>query len=288
MKTLFFLLIPSCLLAQYSDSAYNADKEKYLNYRNGVIEKAKNDNSAISEINAYLDISVKIVNREFGGLFSADSRGHELLKVDVLRFRDSLKNLTEVVFGDSGKILTQLARKESIYQDSIKEINTQYEKKMASCGALKIYGKVTDIDGNSVSIFGFAGSSRCDDEDFHNLRCDDEGVMGALHERSNIRILNYSPDRKTEGSLVVGEDIGVTGYRYSSKTTGTNGFGAKVRIYVYAPCNCIPSETKRDKRISDLNDKANSLFSEIGMTKGQLEEIINKMSSISLEKLRNF
>lgn len=288
MKAFFFLLIPFCLLAQYSDSAYNSDKEKYLDYRYSIINKAKNDNSAISEINAYINLSLKIVNHEFGGLFSADPRGHELLKTDVLRFHDSLKNLTKSIFGDGGKILNKIAHKASIYQDSINKINTEYKNKIVACGAIKIYGKVTDIDGNSVSIFGFAGSAKCSDEDFANMRCDDEGVKGALHEQSNIHILNYAPDKKTDGALAIGNDLGVNGYCYSSRTTGTNGFGAKVPVYVYTPCSCMPSETKRDKRISDLNDKINSLFSEIGMTKEQLEEITDKIANLGLEKIRNF
>jgi hypothetical protein len=239
-----------------------------------------------------VELISKIIHNDF---FLPDSLGKFLLKSDVVRFRDSIKVLGRKVFGDSGKLLMGVIEAAGACQDSINKINdaaiAEYQDKMTKCGAIKIYGNVTSIDGNSVSIFGFSASAKCSDEDFASMRCDDEGVKGALHEQSNIRLLNYSPNKKTEGSLVIGNTIGVTGYRYSSKTTGTNGFGAEVPVYVYTPCNCMPSEQrdiKRDKKISDLLNRIDALYLKMGMTKKQVLEFIKESNDIDKEHIEAF
>lgn len=367
MKGFFFLVIPFCLFAQYTDSSTmkelkridslkiahygrNANggygdsafysksrhrRDSLLSLRDSIVQSNKTKEALRSAIEthdvtvhdytrfrdsliglansqpllllSYTKIISRIVNMkpnslfvqdsvsgtafirtEIGPLFLQDSAGKAMIKSDVIRFRDSVKVLAKAVFGDSNKIVAQVMKGASAYLDSIKKVNDEYEKKVIACGAVKIYGSVKDIDENSIDIFGFAASAKCSDEDFANMRCNDEGVKGALHEQSNIRILNYSSNRKTEGSLVIGNTIGITGYRYSSRTTGTNGFGAAVPVYVYSPCNSMPSQEKRDNKISYFNEKIGALYSRIGMTETQFQGFVDESNSIDKDKIRNF
>lgn len=249
--------------------------KKYISMRDSLIE---NKDSSFGAVYGLFELKSKIAN---------DKYLHAVIEKNpfVNTISDIQSKYEQVVCADSNEYYKYIKKscenfiiknKENLLKvdpimDSISKYKDLYAKKIKNYNVVDITGQVQSIEGNKVSLWGSTNLYGCDGTD----NCNDDGVLGILHQESNIILCPYKNDLKLDGKAVIGELLQVSGYCYAGKNIGKNSFNANVPIYVFAPSPYATKLADIKDKIDKLKDELVNIFTKSGITKEYFSTIEN-------------